>query len=298
MEHPLVAVIPETTAQELWENEHAGIAAATSGSNWRIYWNGPTREDDIARQIALVEHAYAIGASGLVLAPDHQLALTTEVRRIIEKGIPTVILGTGLQLEPQLNLGFVLNDDQAAGILAATEIAALVHGKGDVALLGTNPDVSSSEARGVAFARALTARYPNVHLVAQPQGSYSLGQSEQDAEQVLAAHPGLKAIASIGITETRAASIAIRSAGRFRQVMLVGFDQDLDLLYALRQGAIQAIIAQDTFDMGEEAMRLIEDAHRGNSIAVTYRVAPILITRETINSQSVQRVLTMDWKPQ
>ncbi len=297
MEHPLVAVIPETTAQELWENEHAGIAAALPGNTWRIYWNGPTREDDIARQIALVEHAYAAGASGLILAPDHQLALTTEVRRITEHGIPTVILGTGLQLEAQAKLGFVLNDDGAAGALAADEIASFVHGKGDVALLGTNPDISSSEARGAAFARALAAHFPNLHLVAQPRGSYSLGQSEQDAEQVLAAHPGLKAIAAIGINETRAASIAIRSAGRSRQVMLVGFDQDLDLLYALRQGTIQAIIAQDTFDMGEKAMRLIEDAHRGTSIAVTYRVAPVLITRETINSESVQRVLTMDWKP-
>jgi hypothetical protein len=42
-----VAVIPETTAQELWEVEHAGVASAAIGTNWEIYWNGPSREDDV-----------------------------------------------------------------------------------------------------------------------------------------------------------------------------------------------------------------------------------------------------------
>ena len=64
--HPhTVAVIPEMTAQELWEAEHAGVASAALGTNWEIYWNGPGRKDDVARQIELVEAAIAQLETGL-----------------------------------------------------------------------------------------------------------------------------------------------------------------------------------------------------------------------------------------
>jgi len=48
---PIVAIIPETTAQELWESEHAGVAATITGTPWGTYWN----------------------AAGLILAPPLEL---------------------------------------------------------------------------------------------------------------------------------------------------------------------------------------------------------------------------------
>lgn len=297
LEHPLVVVIPETTAQEIWESEHAGVASVIAGSNWRIYWNGPTREDDISRQIALTEQAESRRADGLILAPDHPLALTTTVRRIVARRIPTVIVGTALQMQPERNLGFVLNDDSAAGALAATEVATELHGAGEVALLGVNPDITSSEDRGAAFARTLAESFPRIHLVAQLPGSFSLGQAEEGAEEILLTHPHLGAMVSIGTTETRAVLIAIHASTSHPTVVLIGFDQDLDLLYALRQGNIQAIIGQNTFAMGSMAMQLIKAARRNESIAVVRRVAPVLITRGTVDSDAVQQMLSTDWRP-
>ena len=154
-EHLVVAVIPQTTAEELWECEHAGVATAAAGTRWSIYWNGPSSEDQVAQQITLVQHIDAIHASALILAPDHPLALTTVVRHVLSEGIPTVIVSTELPLYPQSNLAFVLNDDEAAGQLAAGYVAALLHEHGSVTLLGDNPAVRSSTMRAMAFARAL-----------------------------------------------------------------------------------------------------------------------------------------------
>ena len=296
--HPLVAVIPETTAQELWESEHAGVAAAVLGTPWRVYWNGPTREDEIARQIELAQHANRMGVSGLILTPDHPLALTTLVRHILASGIPVAIVSTRLQMEPEQRLCFVLNDDDAAGRMAAARVGAVLHGHGQVALLGANPAISSSEARANSFARALAAQYPGITIVAQLPGSFSLGQTEQDAEQVFIEHPQLGALVTIGITETRGAAIALHSSEQRNKVALIGFDQDLDLNYALRQGQIDAIIAQDTFDMGEEAMQWIEAEHSKGAACGVKRIAPLLLTRETIDSPAVQRILMTSWRPQ
>jgi ribose transport system substrate-binding protein len=296
-EHPVVAVIPETTAEELWEGEHAGVALAVKGTKWRIYWNGPSSEDQIAQQIALVQHIDALHASGLILAPDHPLALTTVVRHVLSRGIPTVIVSTELPLYPHSNLGFVLNDDQAAGALAADYVAHLLHGHGTVALFGDNPDIRSATMRASAFAQTVALRYPDIHLAAQPRGSLRLGQAEQQTEDVLRANPHLAAIVSIGIIQTRGTLIALRSLKQQDKVALISFDQDLDLMYSLRHGEIDAVIVQNTFRMGEIAMQMIENAHHGSPIPPMTRVAPLLITRANIDSPEAQRVLSVDWRP-
>ena len=295
-ESPIVAVIPETTAEELWEGEHAGVALAVKGTKWRIYWNGPSSEDQVAQQIALVQHVDSIHAAGLILAPDHPLALTTVVRHVLSRGIPTVIVSTELPLHPQSNLGFVLNDDEAAGALAADYVAQLLHGHGQVTLLGDNPNIRSTAMRAKGFGDRLV-NYPDLHLVAQPRGSFRQGEAEQQTEDVLRAHPHLAAIVSIGVIQTRGTLIALRSLQQQDKVALISFDQDLDLMYALRHGEINAVIVQNTFKMGQMAMQMINDAHRGAAMPATRRVASMLITRANIDTPEAQRVLSVDWRP-
>src|SRR5216683_2477915 len=78
-----IAVIPRTTANELWESVHKGAETAGHQTGFHIYWNAPTREDDIERQVGLVERVINDRPAGLVLAPDHYLALVAAVRRAI-----------------------------------------------------------------------------------------------------------------------------------------------------------------------------------------------------------------------
>ncbi len=292
----VVAVIPATTAEELWESEHAGVAAAVAGTKWQIYWNGPSSEDQVAQQIALVQHIDAIHGSGLILAPDHPLALTTVVKDVLRRGIPTVIISTELALNPQRNLGFVLNDDDAAGMLAADYVAHCLNGHGTVALLGDNPDVRSSAMRARAFAQTLGLRYPAIHLVAQPRGSFRMGEAEQQTEGLLRDNAQLGAIVSIGVIQTRGTLLALRSLKQQGKVPLISFDQDLDLMYSLRHGEIEAVIVQNTNGMGRLAMRMIEDARQGKVMPAITRLAPMLITRANIDSAAAQQILSVDWR--
>jgi ribose transport system substrate-binding protein len=292
----LVAVIPETTAQELWESMHAGVASAARGTRWHAYWNGPSSEDEVAQQIALVQHAEAIHAAGLILAPDHPLALTTVVRHVLGRGIPTVIVASGMPLEPQANLGFVLNDDEAAGELAARYLATTLKGHGTVALLGNNTAIQSAAARAAAFSHTLATDFPGIRLIAQFQGSFRMGEAEQQTEEVLRNNPDIVALVTIGITQTRGSMLALHRLRPQGGIALLAFDQDLDLMYSLRHGDLNALIAQNTFEMGRRAMQMIERTHRGEPMPAITRVAPVLITPGNIDTPEVQQVLSMDWR--
>ena len=108
-----------------------------SGPNGTERWNGPSSETEVDRQIALVQQAIRQRDGGLILAPDHPVALTTAVRRAAEQGMPVVVIDATLNLPPSLDVDYLLNDEQKAGALAADRIGAILHGRGTVAVLGS-----------------------------------------------------------------------------------------------------------------------------------------------------------------
>jgi ribose transport system substrate-binding protein len=150
----VIAVVPETTAQEIWESEHAGAAHAAHAFGWEVYWNGPSREDDFPLQARIVRRAIARNIAGLVLSPDHDVVLISAVQEALDKGIPTVIVGSPLGISPGNRLTFVVNDDAATGRLAAERAAKSLKPGDAVAILGLNPNLLSSIARANAFEQA------------------------------------------------------------------------------------------------------------------------------------------------
>ncbi len=293
----MVAVIPETTAQELWEAEHAGVETAALGTGWKVYWNGPSREDDVQRQIALVEHAIEAGDGGLILAPDHAIALTSLVRRAVQRGIPTVIVGSPLSVPPNPKLAYIVNDDEEAGKLAADRIGMALKGVRTVAVLGIDPDITGTVRRAASFERRLTQQYPSVHVIEKLPGSFRLSQAEQDTEEVLTHYPNLDAIFTVDINATRGAYFALKNRERSEGVKLIGCDQDLDLLAYLRRGQIDSIVAENTYEMGYRALNLIKAAAQGVPISTDLRLKPILVTRDDVDRADVQQVLSMNWRP-
>jgi ribose transport system substrate-binding protein len=115
---------------------------------------------------------------------------------------------------------------------------------------------------------------------------------------------------------TRGVYRGLKLKQRIRQVHLVACDQDLDLVYYLRLGEIDSLVAENTFAMGYQATRLIT-AHRsggkaraadlapglapgvapGMTQGRVSRFAPRLVTRENVDTPEIQRMLNMDWRP-
>jgi len=291
---PLIAVIPETTAQELWESEHAGVESEARRWGWRVYWNAPSREDDIARQIQIVNQEIGREVDGLVLSPDHANALIAPVRRALANRIPTVILGSRLDIQPDSRLHLVLNDEEADGRLAAHRAELYLRPSSTIAVLGVDPNLAGSVERADALERDIRARFPDAHVIVRRLTNFDFAQAEEVAEEVIHSQAGLTVIVSLTVVQTRGAYQALLDTQTVRRIKLIGCDQDLDLLHHLRTGGIDALIAENTYQMGADAMEIIHRVKNGQTVANEV-VQPILITREDVDAGSVQQVLSMDW---
>ena len=286
-----IAVIPRTCGTMLWEAEHSGAQLAALDLGARIYWNAPTREDDVEGQIALVQRISSENYQGLVLAPDQARALIMPVRRAMQRGLSVVIVGSPLSIPPGDRLAYIINDDEAGGRIAGQRLGTILHGQGTVAILGVDGDISGVMTRTRSLESFLAASYPRIRIVKR-MGSFNLAHEQQVAEEVFKTTPDLNAVVALTSTSTLGVVSALADLPRERKISVIGFDPETLLLENPR---VDSVVLQNTEKMGEEAVRLIVGKSSGHTVPPITRMNPVLMTRENADSPEVRQIISMGW---
>ena len=290
----LIAVIPRTSGTMLWEPEHGGAQATALAVGAHIYWNAPTREDDVEGQIALVQRVSSGNYQGLVLAPDQSRALITPVRRAMLRGVSIVIVGSPLPIPPSDRLSYILNDDEEGGRIAGRRIATILHGEGSVAILGINDDIAGIVARARSLEQFLATAYPRIRIVKRA-GSFNVPHEQQVAEETLKANPDLDAVITLTSTSTLGALSALGNLRPSRRIRIISFDPDF---LGFDNPNLDSFVLEDTQRMGAEAVRLIVAKLHGQSEPAVTKYEPLLVTRDNLNSAEVRQLTSMDWRPE
>jgi ribose transport system substrate-binding protein len=288
-----IAVIPQTEGTMIWETEHVGAEEAAYRHGASIYWNAPTREDDVEAQIAIVDRVVDERYDGLVLAPDQALALMTPVRHAVARGIPTVVIGSPLAMPPGGDLFYILNDNERGGQLAALRVGELLHGMGTVAVLGINPDLTGIMIRTRVFEETLSADYPGIRILDKRMGSFNIPHEQQVAQDTINSHPDLDVIVAMMATTVEGSLSALHSVAGGEKIRVIGFD--IENWPPFDRNNLDCLIQEDTRAMGEQAVELILARRDGRSVAVQTTVPPRVITRENMSSPDVQSMLSQDW---
>jgi ribose transport system substrate-binding protein len=229
----------------------------------------------------------------MILAPDHALALITPVRKALQKNLSTVILGSPLMLPSHPRLGYVLNDEVVGGHIAAERVGSILHGRGKVAVLGIDPDISGIVSRTNVFVQFLAEHYPAIRVVDSQSGSFNGPHEQQVAEEIFKAHPDIDAIVTMTSTSMHAALVAAEST-RSTKVRIVAFDSD-NVVFGTRY--LDSCIMENTRGMGAEAVRLIAANLHGQRMPSPIFLPPILVTRENVDDPEVQKMVSMEWHP-
>jgi ribose transport system substrate-binding protein len=290
---PEIAVIPRTCGTWLWEAEHTGVEREAPEQGLYVYWNAPMREDDVQRQIEILAGAVKRRVRGVIIAPIEDLPLRSPLHRALHAEIPVVVVGTDLGLTPDRHLAYVLNDERAGGELAARRVGQLLRGHGSVAILGINKRLTSTAERARSFETTLATEFPEIHVAFRSLALPTVSQEQQVTERMLAEGTRPDAIVALSEPSTRGTFFALIEFNRTRKIRLIGFDQNV--LAPIRTGEIDAVIIQNTYEMGRAATRLISDELVGRDVQSRVIVQPELVTRETIDSPRVRETLDLDW---
>ncbi len=185
-----VMIIPKETTQEFWMTIHAGaLKAEKELGNVEVVWQGPRKEDDRVQQIQLVQSAVAAGVDGLVLAPVDPRALVLPVETAVAKGIPVVVIDSGL--ESTKPVSYISTDNYQGGVLAALRMGKLLGGEGKVILLRYSVGSESTEKRETGFTDTLSSEFPKITLLTESEyAGTTFDEAQQTSRNLVTRYHG------------------------------------------------------------------------------------------------------------
>ncbi len=288
-QHLDIAVIPKGLTHQFWISVKAGAEAAAAELDARILWQGPARETEIDEQINIVQDMITRGVDGIVLAACDANALISVVEQADRAGIPVVMVDSDVNSDIPKSL--VATDNIEGGAIAVRVLADLIGGAGDVGLIPFVPGAATSELREQGFREELP-KFPDVRLVAVNYSQSDAATGMNVTSDMLTAHPNIAGIFAANEPGAIGAAQALRTAGKVGDVKMVAFDASGEQLTALRDGVIQALLVQDPFKMGNEAVRAVVDAIQGNPVPKRVDTGVNVITQENIDDPDIQALLS------
>lgn len=290
----VIGVVPKATSHVFWVAVEKGARAAGAELGVDIEWNGAPAETEYARQIQIVDSMINRRVDGLAVAATERKILVATIDRAIKLGIPVTIFDSGIESENYLS--FVATDNYEGGKLAGRALAKLIGGQGKVGLILHAPGSASTMDRERGFQDVLKAEFPNIRIAAEQYGMADRAKARAAAENMLTAHPDLAGFFGSSEPSTTGASLAVRGRGLTGKVKVVAFDASDNLVADMRDGVIQAMVVQDPFKMGFEAVRTVVDKLNGKTPPRRIDLSAVAIFAEEANKPEYQRLLSPELK--
>jgi ribose transport system substrate-binding protein len=293
-----IAVIPKGTSHVFWQSIHAGAEKAAREVGATIIWRGPLREDDRDSQVSEVEGFVSRGVSGIVLAPLDEAALAQPVAEATRRGIPVVIIDSGLKGNDFIS--FVATDNRKGGRLAGDHLAQLLHDKGTVVMLRYAEGSESTIQREEGFLEAIGAHKGLEILSSNQYGGADVEGAYKKSEALLSRFKrpdgtlGVDGIFTPNESTTLAMLRVLEDNGWAGKVKFVGFDASDTLAKGLADAHIDGLVLQDPVNMGYLGVKTMVSHIHGQPVDKRVDTGVRLISREHMNDADAKELLHPD----
>jgi ribose transport system substrate-binding protein len=253
-----IAVIVKSANSNYWQNVQKGAnAGLAEAKGYTLTFHGPAAESDIAAEVNMVENAVNRKVAGIVLAPSDPDALVPAVKKAWEAHIPVVIIDSALSDSGKpYYQAFLSTDNEKAGEMCAQALISKVGQTGKIALMSYVAGAGSEVGRVGGFRKYLS-EHSKLQVVGPFYSQSQMANALNQTTDVLAANPDLKGI--FGANEPTAVGMgrALSQSGKAGKIVAIGFDGNLDLQNFVKDGTLQAIAVQSSYQMGQKGIEAV-----------------------------------------
>jgi ribose transport system substrate-binding protein len=296
-----IAVIVKTGNSSFWQNVQTGAMAAQTELRAKtpklsVTFLGAQSESNINEEINIVESAVDRGVKAIVLAPSDTTALQPAVKKAKDAGIPVIIIDSKLDGDASQYVSFLATDNNAAGQACAKALidgvkAATGSDTGKIAVMSYVAGVGSEVGRVGGFKDYIAAN-SNLEIVTTQYSNADMPTALNQTTDVLTANPDLVGI--FGANEPTAIGMgqAIKNLGMAGKIVAIGFDGNSVLAGFIKDGTLQAIAVQSSFNMGYMGVKYAYDvAFDKKTIPAYVDTGFLMVTKDNIDSQDAKNVL-------
>lgn len=208
-----------------------------------------------------------------------------------EKGIKVVDLDGNLDpdvlKQAGVNVTFHIGSDNvAAGGQGAEYLVGKLgkDAKGPVLVIEGLSGNITGQKRARGFADKLKELAPGLEVVASLPGDWDRGKAANIANDTLTAHPDLVAIFAANDGMALGAVESVYAAGKGDQVTIIGVDGNVDAVKSIKEGRLNASVAQLPYLVGKQAVENAKKALAGESVPEQIAVPTLVLTKEVLEA--------------
>jgi ribose transport system substrate-binding protein len=243
-----------------------------------VDFQGPD-QFDASLQTPIVNAVAAKKPDAVLIAPTDTKAMYAPIKQLADAGSKVVLVDTTLD-QPDMAVSQIASDNIGGGKEAAKALAKLIGGKGKVFVVNVKPGISTTDQRAQGFeeeAKALGLDYLGQ--------DFSQDQPEKAAAIVkaqLAKNPDIKGIFATNLFSAEGSASGLREAGKLGEVKIVGFDAGPKQVEDLKDGLVQALIAQQPAEIGKQGVQQAVAALNGDTTKPEIGTGFTTITKDNL----------------
>jgi ribose transport system substrate-binding protein len=273
-----MTLIAGVRGDEFYITMNCGAQAEAKKLGATLNFQGPN-EFAADQQIPIVNAVAAKKPDAVLIAPTDTKALFAPINQLADGGSKVVLVDTTLE-QPDMAVSEIASDNEGGGKVAAETLTKLIGGSGKVFVNNVKPGISTTDARAKGFEEG--AKAAGLTYVGQQYNGDDPAKAAAITKSILAKHPDLKGIFATNLFSAEGAAAGVREAGKQDQVKIVGFDAGPKQIADLKEGTVQALIAQRPADIGAQGVQQAYAALTGKATKKEIGTGFVSLTKDNL----------------
>jgi ribose transport system substrate-binding protein len=281
-----IAFVQGVAGDEFYISMQCGIEAAAKEAGATVTTQGPEKFDPTLQK-PIVDAVTASKPDALLIAPTDVTAMAAPIKAAADAGIKVVLVDTTLE-DPSMAVSQISSDNKGGGAAAFDAIKAAHPEGGKVLVVSIDPGISTSDARAEGFEDAVAKDSKFQSLGIQ----YSHNEPATAAEIVTAAlqkDPDIVGIFAANLFAAEGTATGIKQAGK-SGITVVGFDAGPAQVQALKDGTVQALVAQEPATIGTDGVAQAIAALKGEPVEAKIQTGFTIITKDNVDGDGAKAI--------
>ena len=274
-----------------WGQYQEGFYAACEELGWEGHYLCPNTDNNMSELFNLHDTAISNGADVMIPCVTDNEAMSDILQRAVDEGI--VMVGIN-QADPHFP-AMIGTDNTNLGYKIAEALVACMGDKEiHVVTMQTILAHQGQTDQVNAFEEKLLELRPDAEIVRREECNSSAQTSQDKLAAICLANPETNSFVSFDCNAGLGAVTYVESEGLQGEFTVIGIDDAVENLRAIKDGTMAATVAQMWYDMGYGAVMLANDLRNGEEIPATTDSGATIIMPEDVDAWVEEMNIDLD----
>ena len=234
-------------------------------------------KNDPSIQLQQIKEFIAQDVKAIAFLPMDPTISKTIVDLANQANIPIIAVNRTFK-ELTTTTSYIGSDSLTAGTLQMNEVARLLGGKGNIAIMdgdmGSDAQVNRTQGN-----KEVIAKYPNMKIVFEETANYDRAKGMALMAKWLASGQKIDAVVANNDEMIIGAILAAQVNGQDQNIVFAGVDGTMDALNFMKAGKLKVTVYQNAADQGSEGLKTAIEAANGKQVDKEIIIPYELITK-------------------